>query len=67
MLHDPRFVEGSSLTQDHDSVWAEPSNNNPLEKVTMAREGFTKQSKAMKDEEEVCTFDRSASKMCRAD
>lgn len=39
--------------QDHDSFWAEPSNNNPLEKTTLSREGFTAQSKEMKDEEGV--------------
>ena len=31
-------------------MWAEPHNNNPLEKTTLSRQGITAQSKEMKDE-----------------
>ena len=39
--------------QERDSQWAEPHNNNPLEKTTLSREGITAQSKEMKDENAV--------------
>lgn len=36
--------------QHKEEFWAEPENKNPLEKTTLSREGFTAQSKEMKDE-----------------
>lgn len=53
LLDEFAFWKGCSVDQDKESFWAEPHNNNPLEKTTLSREGFGKQSKEMKDEEEV--------------
>ncbi|EIE22636.1 hypothetical protein COCSUDRAFT_66322 [Coccomyxa subellipsoidea C-169] len=55
-VNDPEKTKKNKEKKDHDSVWAEPKNNNPLEKTTLSREGFGKQSKQMKDEQEVNKF-----------
>ena len=39
--------------QGKEGMWAEPHNNNPLEKTTLSRQGITAQSKEMKDEDAV--------------
>jgi hypothetical protein len=52
-VNDPEKTKKNKEKKDHDSFWAEPSNKNPLEKTTLSREGFTAQSKEMKDEEGV--------------
>ncbi|CAK0782858.1 hypothetical protein CVIRNUC_006053 [Coccomyxa viridis] len=48
--NDPEKVAKNKEKKEKDSMWAEPHNNNPLEKTTLSRQGITAQSKEMKDE-----------------
>lgn len=49
------------LLQERETVWGTPGpNKNPLERHTLSREGVTKQSKDLKDQQSVQGFQEGA-------
>ena len=56
----------ASVAQHKDTFWAEPKNNNPLEKTTTMRETFGGESPDQKAEGSVCPCcDYSEAALCR--